>query len=104
MSKATSNEVHKQTDEEVAQDFLVFLKKFNLKKEINLEAFKMTRWHRDPFAQGAYSYFKVGTTPEDFKALKSPIDNKLWFIGEHCNPELNAFTHSAYDTGLWAAE
>ena len=93
-------EVYKLTDEEVANDFLAFIKKFNLKTEVTLKAFKMTRWHRDPFAQGAYSYFKVGTTSEDIKALKSPIDNKLWFIGEHCNPVMNVYTHSAFDTGL----
>jgi len=35
--------------------------------------------------------------------LAKPIDNKIWFVGEHCNPDNFAYTHGAFETGQRAA-
>lgn len=64
----------------------------------------MTSWDTDQFSFGSYSFYKVGTTIEDIIELRHPIDNKIWFIGEHTHPRYASMTHGAYQTGQWAAE
>lgn len=64
----------------------------------------LTSWYTDVDSLGSYSYWKVGTEKKHFATLRESIDNKIWFVGEHCNEEENACVHSAYQTGIWAAE
>ena len=33
----------------------------------------VTRWARDPFARGSYSYLAAGSSPDDMKALAAPV-------------------------------
>jgi hypothetical protein len=35
----------------------------------------VSRWSKDPFAGGAYSFANVGSTPEDFRAFENEVDN-----------------------------
>jgi hypothetical protein len=50
---------------------------------------------------GSYSYYHVGkTTVEDVFELKKPIDGKVWFIGEHCAPEMTGTAHAAFRSGV----
>ena len=32
------------------------------------------------------------------------MGGKVWLVGEHLHPEMNACAHSAFETGVWAAE
>ena len=41
-----------------------------------------TRWKSDPFCYGSYSSLVVGSTPEDYDAMASSVDRKLFFAGE----------------------
>jgi hypothetical protein len=66
---------------EIQEDFEKFLNKFNFKEEIRIKAFEVTRWHNEPESLGSYSYFKVGSTVEDINMIRSPIEDKIWFIG-----------------------
>ncbi len=81
ISGSASVEVSDLSEEEILKDFVNFASKFHFKKKINAVSCYMTRWNKDPFSLGSYSYIKVGTTKEDIKTLKSPINNRLWFIG-----------------------
>ena len=68
------------TDKQIADDLLNFLAKFNL-KELKVRDYLVTRWHNDPLSQGSYSFFKVGLTVDEVNSLRSPINNKIWFVG-----------------------
>lgn len=92
------------TDDEIKEDLLKFLQGFGFKEAVEIKAIEVTRWHKDPDSLGSYSYFPVGTTVADVETLRSPINQKLWFIGEHCHPIMNACAHAAFETGIWAAE
>ncbi len=46
-------------------------------------AFARTTWSSDPFARGAFSFQAVGSTPEQRMALAQPVDNRIFFAGEH---------------------
>ena len=63
-----------------------------------------TSWLNDPFTKGAYSFPKVDNSEEDFKNLAEPIDNRLFFCGEHTALEYLGTTHGAFFTGMRAAE
>ncbi|WVY97135.1 hypothetical protein V8G54_029286 [Vigna mungo] len=45
-------------------------------------AYVGTKWGRNPFSYGAYSYVAVGTSGKDYDILGIPVDNCLFFAGE----------------------
>jgi monoamine oxidase len=51
-----------------------------------LEACRTWDWQRDPFARGAYSYVTVGGA-DAMKTLAAPINDTLFFAGEHTHWE-----------------
>ena len=63
-------------------------------------AVQMTRWSRDPFALGSYSYNAVGSTPADRKALAAPeVGGALAFAGEACSADYPGTVHGALLSG-----
>lgn len=92
------------TDEDIINDLLNFLKRFNFKQEIKVRAYKLTRWHKDPFSLGSYSFLKVGSSLRDTKTLSQSINKMIWFVGEHCHPKYPSYAHSAFETGIIAGE
>nr|XP_024401008.1 lysine-specific histone demethylase 1 homolog 3-like isoform X3 [Physcomitrium patens] len=42
----------------------------------------VTRWGKDPFSRGAYSYVALGASGEDYDILARPVDNCVFFAGE----------------------
>jgi len=63
-------------------------------------AFAVTRWADDPFAQGSYSYPRVGATLDDFEALAAPQGASLFFAGEHTEALFYQSVHGAFLSGL----
>lgn len=64
---------------------------------------QITRWNADPFARGAYSFHKVGSSPQDRVDLAAPLDKRLFFAGEATEKNYFATAHGAYLSGLRAA-
>jgi monoamine oxidase len=63
----------------------------------------LTRWQSDPFAEGAYSYLKVGATPDVRDVLAAPMQNRIFFAGEATHRRFPATVHGAYLSGRRAA-
>lgn len=63
----------------------------------------VSRWNRDPFAQGSYSFCAVGCKPSDFAQLGKP-NRRLFFAGEHTSPRYWGTVHGAYLSGVRAAD
>ena len=63
-----------------------------------------TSWLNDPFTKGAYSFPRFNNSEEDFENLAEPIDNRLFFCGEHTNLKYLATTHGALFSGIRAAK
>ena len=61
---------------------------------------EQTDWTTDPFAQGAYSYIAVGSSPQDMDVLAEPIDDRIFFAGEATYRAHWATTHGAYASAL----
>lgn len=65
---------------------------------------QITRWSRDPFTHGAYSFNAVGTTRATHKDLAGPDwDGGLIFAGEACEPMYFGTAHGAVLSGQTAA-
>ena len=63
-----------------------------------------TKWASDKFSYGAYSFTAVGNTPETYYEISAPIDNLIYFAGEHTHENYPATIHGAYLSGLRAAK
>ncbi|MCH8247764.1 MAG: FAD-dependent oxidoreductase, partial [Bacteroidetes bacterium] len=63
----------------------------------------VTRWSTDAHTFGAYSYPGVGNVPDDFNRFAEPINNRLFFAGEHTTFDYHGTVHGAYLSGLEAA-
>ncbi|MCJ1468446.1 hypothetical protein MMC07_007075 [Pseudocyphellaria aurata] len=62
----------------------------------------VTRWGKDRFARGSYSYVGATSQPGDYDAMARPIGN-LHFAGEATCGTHPATVHGAYISGLRAA-
>jgi len=62
----------------------------------------ITRWKRDPYARGSYSYLGPTAQPGDYDAMAKPLGN-LFFAGEATCGTHPATVHGAYISGLRAA-
>ncbi len=62
----------------------------------------ITRWGKDRFARGSYSYVGATSEPGDYNAMARPIGN-LHFAGEATCGTHPATVHGAYISGLRAA-
>ena len=60
-------------------------------------------WARDPFSLGAYSYGSADARAMR-AALAAPVNEKLFFAGEHCSDLDFSTAHGAYRSGVIAAD
>lgn len=59
-------------------------------------------WRTDPFARGAYSYARPGKVAGR-RALAAAVEDRIFFAGEACSPNLFSTAHGAFETGREAA-
>lgn len=64
---------------------------------------QVSAWSTDPFARGAYSFMRTGSSPQDVLALGETLDSRLYFAGEATCREHWGCVHGAYVSGLRAA-
>ncbi|KAL8693827.1 MAG: hypothetical protein Q9218_001427 [Villophora microphyllina] len=62
----------------------------------------VTRWRKDPFTRGTYSYVGATSLPDDYDMMARPVGN-LHFAGESTCGTHPATVHGAYISGLRAA-
>ncbi len=64
---------------------------------------KVSRWRRDPFTLGSYSYLPVGATARDRDLLAEPMET-LFFAGEATHRDYPATVHGAFLSGIREAK
>ncbi|KAI3409877.1 Lysine-specific histone demethylase 1A [Globodera pallida] len=71
--------------------------------------FRVSRWDRDKFALGSYSFMGLNSSPDDYDTLARsvyPNDGtsstvpRVFFAGEHTNRQYPASVHGAFLSGL----
>eukprot|EP01126_Amoeba_proteus_P054310 TRINITY_DN6679_c0_g1_i10.p1 TRINITY_DN6679_c0_g1~~TRINITY_DN6679_c0_g1_i10.p1 ORF type:complete len:492 (+),score=71.59 TRINITY_DN6679_c0_g1_i10:112-1476(+) len=90
-----------QDDEEVVNDAVGVLRKIFPNAHYPVD-YVLTRWFTDPYSRGAYSYLAVGSTPNDYKTLSTPV-SPVFFAGEHTILKYKSSVHGAYLSGRRAA-
>lgn len=63
-----------------------------------------TTWTTDPFSLGSYSYYPVGSTADDTRALAEPLIGGVHFAGEATSVEAYQTVHGAFMSGLREAK
>ncbi len=63
----------------------------------------ITRWGSDPYSFGSYSSLPCFCKPKHLKQMATPIEEKLFFAGEHTSLTQFATVHGAYLSGIRAA-
>ncbi|MBR0671768.1 flavin monoamine oxidase family protein [Neoroseomonas soli] len=64
---------------------------------------RVTRWSRDVFARGSYSFLPVGASLQDHAALSRPIAGRIFFAGEAATTDAPSYAHGALLGGRRAA-
>lgn len=60
-----------------------------------------TRWGKDNFAHGSYSYVAIGSSGDDYDILAESIgDGRVFFAGEATNKQYPATMHGAFLSGM----
>nr|ACU23075.1 unknown [Glycine max] len=60
-----------------------------------------TRWGKDHFAYGSYSYVAVGSSGDDYDILAESVgDGRVFFAGEATNKQHPATMHGAFLSGM----
>ncbi len=99
-----SEETENWTDKKIIDDVINKLKLIYGNDIPSPSAYLITRWGKDPYAQGSYSYPSIGSSMEDFKNLAAPIENKLFFAGEATSATDPSTVHGAFLSGTTAAK
>lgn len=97
-------EMESKSDEEIVSEAMTILRAMwgsAIPEPINKV---ITRWNSDPFAQGAYSFIKVGSTIDDRATLAKSVSDRLFFAGEATDTNNAATTNGAYNSGLREAQ
>lgn len=64
---------------------------------------KISSWRSDPYALGAMSYLKVGSSVDTIKQLGKPYKNRLFWAGEHTSEKYWGTIRGAFESGIAAA-
>jgi len=106
------------TDEDVISQVLQVLQAiFTDELVLKPLAWKVTRWGKDRFSRGSYTFLPPGTTDQDFQILQSPINGngdslmleeseimRVFFAGEHTTALHPSMAHGALLSGVRAAK
>ncbi|BBV02328.1 FAD-dependent oxidoreductase [Providencia rettgeri] len=93
-------------NEEQSENILNTINKFlhMLSPNNQFKIISITHWDDEPFSLGAYSFPAVEHEEEYCITLQNGVDNKLFFIGEHCSHAFMGTVHGAYITGVECAQ
>ena len=91
------------SDQAIVADAMATLRTLFGKDIPDPSAWQISRWASDPYARGAYSYHKVGSTPSMREDLARPVGRALYFAGEATDARHFQSVHGAYLSGQRAA-
>lgn len=94
-----ARQVESMTDNEIIKQAMTTLHKMYGNTIPQPTQYLVTRWGKDPFTRGAYSYIPVGSTGQQYKEMSKPVGNQLFFAGEATSHKYPSTVHGAYISG-----
>lgn len=92
------------SDSDIINEIMLHLKAIYGSSIPNPVSMLRTKWGQNVNTYGAYSYATNGTTSADFDTLAEPVNNQLFFAGEHTNRTYRGTVHGAYLSGIREAD
>lgn len=89
-----------QADSGIIKDVMKVLRTIYGKNFPNRSSHVITRWMKDTFAGGSYSYVRVGSKTQDYDALMQSLKNRVFFAGEATIRDYPGTVHGAFLSGL----
>lgn len=99
-----ARQTENMTDAQVTGEIMAHLRDMYGKSIPDPTQLLRTRWQTNPNSLGAYSYTAVGTEMRHFEDLAESVNNRLFFAGEHTEPDYFSTVHGAYLSGLREAD
>ena len=100
---AQSEFIDRATDIEV-WDFIYKKLNMSLKNLPNKpKRIFITRWGVDEFSYGSFSFPALGHSESLVATLNEPVEDRIYFTGEHCSLEYAGTVHGAYLKGIETA-
>jgi len=97
-------QAEEESDESLIQEMTTLLSRIHHDEQLPrpVQAI-ISRWGKDPFALGSYSFVGPKGSGEDYDLLGESVHNKIFFAGEATCRTHPATVHGAYMSGLRAA-
>lgn len=95
--------IEQLSDEAIVADAMETLRRIFGPNIPQPNAYQITRWAKDPFSGGSYSFNAVDAGPKTRAILAEPLQQRLFFAGEATEPYFFGTAHGAYLSGLRAA-
>ena len=92
------------TDKEIIEEIMLHLKHIYGSDTPYPTTMLRTKWNKNPFSYGSYSYDTIGLGSAAFKRFEEPVNNKVFFAGEHTIINYRATVHGAYLSGIREAK
>jgi monoamine oxidase len=99
-----SKETEEMNDSQITNEIMAHLKSIygeNIPEPSNM---LRTKWNSNVYTYGSYSFAPSGTSSNDFRIFEQPINNKIFFAGEHTIFDYRGTVHGAYLSGLREAK
>lgn len=103
-SGTIARDMERQSNEEITANAMRVLNRLFGSSIPNPVDTQITRWATDPFSFGSYSALHPGSNRSTVKALRSPINDRLFFAGEATSLDYPSTVHGAYLSGQRVAK
>lgn len=95
-----SLQTEQMSDAQITDEIMVHLKAIygnSIPEPTNMQR---TKWNTNQYTFGSYSFATNGPTGEDFEIFEEPVNNKIFFAGEHTIINYRGTVHGAYLSGV----
>lgn len=99
-----SLKTEQMTDQAIIEEIMVHLKSIYGKDIPNPTKMLRTKWNENPYSYGSYSFITKGLKNNVFEVFETPINNKIFFAGEHTTIDYRGTVHGAYLSGIREAK
>ena len=99
-----SKQTETMSNSEIISEIMIHLKSIYGKDIPNPTSMLRTKWSSNIYSYGSYSFATNGTLSDDFEVFEEPINNKIFFAGEHTTLDYRGTVHGAYLSGIREAK
>ncbi|WP_452218663.1 flavin monoamine oxidase family protein [Lacinutrix undariae] len=99
-----SIETEQMTDSEIIEEIMIHLKAIYGNDIPNPTKMLRTKWNTNEYTYGSYSFATTGVRTNKYEVFEEPVNNKVFFAGEHTSRDYRGTVHGAYLSGVREAK